>query len=127
MAIQMQGAWTLQVLSRTPGARQRFVVAGATAGSGIHDATPGKMIFVGGARWTIALQHRPAGFAWFELGHRIGTTSIGHGLVEFDLRAVGAGEEGERGAFVIACLRLAGRTEWRDRSPQTVHDRRACA
>lgn len=35
MAITMQGAWTLRVTGRTGAFPQRFVVSGATTGSGI--------------------------------------------------------------------------------------------
>lgn len=132
MSIRMQGAWTIQVQSRNEAEGYRFIVVGADIGSGVHDGATGKMIFVRGQQWTITMQRRLRGAGWVEVEHRIGATSVSHGLVEFDIRArvhedaPAAGGRGAEGSgLVLVCMRLAGKLEIVRRAP--AEDLRACA
>lgn len=58
MAILMHGSWHVQVTQKFASRDQRFIVAGASTGNGVHAGVVGTAISVTGSSWSLQLQNK---------------------------------------------------------------------
>lgn len=106
MIVSMQGNWRVTVKSKSASFAQRFVVSGATFGSGAYNGTVGTTAIVTGTQWSIAIQNNPG--TGFQLSdtqitfpQRVGPNYV------FEIRSNDAGGDEDFNDLVLTCSTAA--------------------
>jgi hypothetical protein len=102
MIISMQGNWTVAVKAKNAAFPHRFIIIGATAGNGIHSATPGTSVAVTGTQWSIAIQHDP-GTGYRSSDLLVKTPAIIAGNYVFDIRSDDSGGDHDFDDLILTC------------------------
>ncbi len=112
MAINMQGAWTVSVKSKSAAFQQRFRVSGAATGNGTY---PGDVstppVAVTGASWTLTIQNNP-GSGWLDSDDQITFPTTSGGMVRFDVQSNDAGGDQDFNDLILTCATLESATEF---------------
>lgn len=102
MIISMQGNWKVTVKSKNAAYQQRFVVQGATSGSGVHPGTPGTSVNVSGSQWSIAIQNDP-GTGWQTSDTKLKFPHKAGANYEFDIWSNDAGGDSDFNDLILTC------------------------
>ncbi len=113
MAITMQGSWTVRVSTLSAAFKQRFVVAGASAGNGTYNGTPGTTVFATGAQWSVNIQNSSDGGAtWVDSAQRITFPTVSGGLLRFDIRSDDSAGDKDYNDLILTCSMPASSSDY---------------
>jgi hypothetical protein len=112
VAITMQGNWTLRIKTRNTACAQRFIISGATTGSGTYDETVGNAALVSGAQWSLQLQHQPTGQPWRDSMERISWPCVEEGLLRFEIASTDGGLGDDHDDLVLSCSLPASQSDY---------------
>jgi hypothetical protein len=106
VAITMQGSWTVSVKSKSAAFPQRFVIAGAATGNGVHAGDVGTPpVFVSafpGQGWSITVQNNP-GSGFVNSDDRIKFPTNTGGQYKFDIETNDAGADQDFNDLILTC------------------------
>jgi len=113
VAITMQGSWTVRVSTLSAAFKQRFVVAGASAGNGTYNGTPGTTVFATGAQWSVNIQNSADGGAtWVDSAQRITFPTVSGGLLRFDIRSDDSAGDKDYNDLILTCSLPASSSDY---------------
>ncbi len=104
MSFSMQGAWTVQVLSKDAAFPQRFQITGSDTADGTYAGeTSTSALFVTGVQWSITVQHQPSPGVWRDNAVRLGSPVTTGGVLRFDVRTNDSGGDTDYNDLVLRC------------------------
>ena len=103
MSITMQGAWAVQVKSKSAAFPQQFVISGADSGNGVYPGQPGTPpVWVQGKSWTISILHNP-GSGFQPSDERIKFPAKVGSFYQFDIESNDSGGDADFNDLVLTC------------------------
>ena len=86
MPLIMHGNWTVSIKEKNAAFPQRFIISGASSGTGTYNA-PHAPVYVTGSTWSVNIQSKPGASPWADSEYQITFPVTNAGQYKFDLQS----------------------------------------